>query len=307
MNEKFVPGAIDALGSVNVDLIARVERLPAPGETVAGGPLAVALGGKGANQAIAAARAGGRVSFWGAEGRLSFGLDPRAEIAAAGVDVGGLATAEGPTGSALIAVDAAGENSIVVSPGANAAAPGLIDLAALSGAWLLAQLELDPDFVLAAFRAAQARGAATVLNAAPAVEVPEGLLAATDILIVNETELARYSGLPVPGDAGEAEIAAAVAALGLGAGATVVVTLGRRGALTFHGETRIRTAARPAEAVDTTGAGDCFCGALVARLAEGAAMETALDFAAAAAGISVTRPGAAPSSPTRAEIDALLG
>lgn len=307
MTKNLRAGAIDVLGSVNVDLIARVARLPAPGETVPGGPLSVALGGKGANQAIAAARAGGRVAMWGAVGAQSFGLDPRAEIASAGVDVAGLAAAEGSTGAALIAVDAAGENSIVVSPGANAQAPRVVGADGLSGNWLLAQLELDAAFVLAAFEAAQARGATTVLNAAPAIDVPNGLFAATDVLIVNETELARYAGRAVPPDAGEEEIAAAAEALGLDAKATIVITLGRRGALTLRTGTRIRTAARPAEAVDTTGAGDCFCGALVARLAEGAALEAALDFAAAAAAISVTRAGAAPSMPTRAEIDAALG
>lgn len=295
---------IDVLGSVNVDLVSVVKRLPAPGETVAGGEMAVLLGGKGANQAIAAARAGGRVAMWGAVGAQSFGLNPLAEIGAAGVDTSGLARLNGPTGAALIAVDAAGENSIVVSPGANARAAEAVEPGALTGDWLLAQMELPPPFVTTAFRAAKARGARTVLNAAPALPAPEGLFDATDILIVNETELAAYSGATLSEPASREEIAAAVGSIGLRPDQTVVVTLGDKGALTFaHGDV-IETPPAPAKVVDTTGAGDCFCGAFVTRLAEGAPLAAALRFAATAAALSVGGRGAAPSMPERREIDA---
>ena len=297
---------IDVLGSVNVDLVSVVERLPAPGETVAGGEMAVLLGGKGANQAIAAARAGGNVAMWGAVGAQSFGLDPIAEIGASGVDVAGLARLGGPTGAALIAVDGTGENSIVVSPGANARAAEAVDPSALTGEWLLAQMELPPALVAEAFQAAKARGARTILNAAPALPPPEGLLEATDFLILNETELAAWSGVTVGEASRQPDIAEAAAALAMRPDQTVIVTLGAKGALTFAAGAIIETHPCPAVVVDTTGAGDCFCGALAARLAEAVPLDAALRFAAAAAAISVGRPGAASSMPRRAEIEATL-
>ena len=297
---------IDVLGSVNVDLVSVVERLPAPGETVAGGEMAVLLGGKGANQAIAAARAGGHVAMWGAVGAQSFGLDPIAEIGASGVDVAGLARLGGPTGAALIAVDGSGENSIVVSPGANARAAEAVDPSALTGDWLLAQMELPPAFVAEAFQAAKARGARTILNAAPALPPPEGLLEATDFLILNETELAAWSGVTVGEASRQPDIAEAAAALAMRPEQTVIVTLGAKGALTFAAGAVIETPPCPAVVVDTTGAGDCFCGALAARLAEAVPLDAALRFAAAAAAISVGRRGAASSMPRRAEIEATL-
>ena len=294
-------GAIDVLGSVNVDLVSKVKALPKPGETVAGGELAALLGGKGANQAIAAARAGGRVAMHGVVGAQSFGLDPRREIAAAGVDVSGLAEIEGATGAALIAVDAHGENCITVSPGANGRAAETIKVGALSGAYLLAQLELAPTLVAAAFDAAKARGGTTILNAAPAIDVPATLLGAADILIVNETELATYAA--GNGDIW-ADIPGAARRLISRDDQIVVVTLGVKGAMSVASDEVRQNPAAPAKPVDTTGAGDCFCGALTARLAEGASLAAALPFAAAAAAISVERPGAAPSMPSRMAIDA---
>ena len=307
MAEKNANRRIDVLGSVNVDLVARVAALPAPGETVAGGDISVLLGGKGANQAIATARAGGDVAMWGAVGAESFGLRPMAEIAASGVDVAGMATVEGPTGAALIGVDAKGENNIIVSPGANAHAPEAIDLKSLSGGWLLAQMELPPAFVALAFTAAKARGARTILNAAPALPAPDGLFEATDILIVNETELARYSGRPLDSQSDDDLILDAAKSIRAREDQIIIATLGARGALTLTPAGPLPTIAPRAEALDTTGAGDCFCGALVARLADGAGLDAALAFAAQAAAISVGRRGAAASMPTRDEIDAALG
>lgn len=267
------------------------------------GELSVRLGGKGANQAVAAARAGATVAMRGAVGTESFGLDPVAALEGYGVDMTGVATLAGASGAALITVDAQGENTIVVSPGANgrmaAAGPSC------AGALLLAQLELPPELVRDAFRAHKAAGARTVLNAAPAVDPPEDLFALTDILIVNETELARYAGAEPADPADEDEIERAARGLRR-PGQTLIVTLGARGALALAEAGRLRVPARPAEARDTTGAGDCFCGALAARLAEGAPLDVALEFAAAAAAISVTRDGAASGMPDRAEIDGAL-
>ena len=266
------------------------------------------LGGKGANQAIAAARAGGDVAMWGAVGRLSFGLDPAREISAAGVDATGLKAVEGATGAALIGVDAGGENSIIVSPGANARAPEAVPLSALRGGWLLAQMETPPAFTATVFAAARARGARTVLNAAPALPAPDGLFADTDILIVNETELARYAEREIGASSSAEDVAAAARAVRSRDGQIVVATLGARGAIAVAvaGEDAVEVPAAEARVVDTTGAGDCFCGAFVARLAEGAAMTDALRFAAQAAALSVGRAGASPSMPDRAEIDAAL-
>ncbi|MEM8751895.1 MAG: PfkB family carbohydrate kinase [Pseudomonadota bacterium] len=300
------PRPVIVLGSINIDLVARVDALPRPGETVAGGDLALFLGGKGANQAVAAARAGAATRMFGALGDQSFGLDPRAMLAGYGVDVAGVAATEGPSGAALIAVDAAAENSIVVSPGANARAAEVLraEDAALAGAVLLAQLELPPPLVRDWFAAARTAGATTILNAAPALAVPEGLFDLTDVLILNETELATYARLPVPGSEAEAE--AAARALARPAGRPVVATLGAAGALALDGDRTIRQPARRTTARDTTGAGDCFCGTLAARLAEGAALDDAMAFAAAAASLSVEAEGAAPSMPERARIEAAM-
>ncbi|MEL6792013.1 MAG: ribokinase [Pseudomonadota bacterium] len=302
----MTPHRIDVLGSINVDLSTTAPRLPAPGETVAGGEIAVLLGGKGANQAIAAARAGGTVAMWGAVGAQSFGVDPVAEIEAVGVEVSGIARVDGTSGAALITVDAAGENCIVVSPGANARAAEVVSPTALSGGWLLAQLELSPDLVLSAFGEARSRGARTVLNAAPAVPVPDDLFAATDILIVNETELAAFAGRAVGANDPLDAIEAIVRALSTAPGAATIVTLGARGALVVDADGAYSAPAPQVGVVDTTGAGDCFCGALVAVLAAGATLRAAATIAVSAAALSATRRGAAPSMPDRAEVDAFI-
>lgn len=302
MTDKNANRRIDVLGSVNIDLVARVASLPLPGETVAGGDIRILLGGKGANQAIAAARAGGGVTMWGAVGAQSFGLDPLAEISAAGVDVSGVAVVAGATGAALIGVDEAGENSIIVSPGVNALAETAVDPAAMSGGWVLAQMETPPAFTARVFAAAKARGARTALNAAPALDAPPGLFAATDLLIVNETELARYSGHAVGADADAVSVERAARSLRRGGDQTVIVTLGARGALAVSPDGVVHAPAVRAQVVDTTGAGDCFCGALVAALADGAALAEAMRFAAHAAALSVARAGASTSMPDRAEI-----
>lgn len=292
---------VTVIGSINVDFVSRVTALPRPGETVAGGDLEVLLGGKGANQAVAAARAGARTAMIGAVGEQSFGLDLRAEMAGYGVAADTVATVPGPSGAALIAVDAAGENAIAVSPGANARVTAAAPQAGY-GAILLAQLEIPAKTVLAHFRAAKRAGATTILNAAPVVPVPDDLFALTDVLIVNETELATCSGREIAQERAVADAARALRR----EGQRLIVTLGGRGVLALDGDDAIRQPARAAEVVDTTGAGDCFCGWLAAGLAEGLTLRTALTRAGAAAALSVGRPGAAPAMPGRAEVEALL-
>ncbi len=290
------------LGSLNVDIVARVAALPSPGETVQGGDLAVMLGGKGANQAVAAACAGADVAMFGAIGTQDFGLDFRALMAGYGVDMAGVAVLNGASGAALIAVDGSGENAITVSPGANGrvGTPPPVT----PGCTLLAQMETPPEVTARWFQAGRASGCLTILNAAPALAMPEGLLAVTDILVVNETELATYAPLRLQGGFSDQAIIQAARTIHQHDSQWIIVTLGARGAMAISGTEVIAVPAHPAQVRDTTGAGDCFCGVLAACLTEGATLADAMRLASVAAAISVTRDGAAPSMPTRAEIEA---
>ncbi|MGB0507744.1 MAG: ribokinase [Pikeienuella sp.] len=290
------------IGSINIDLVAPVQALPRAGETVSGGDLAAHLGGKGANQAVAAARSGAVTAMIGAVGRAHFGLNPLTAMAEYGVDTSGVITTGGPTGAALIGVDAKGENQIIVSPGANAHVLAPTDLpAARIG---LSQMETPPMATAQVFAAIRANGGQTMLNAAPAIFPPDALIAETDILIVNETELATLSGCEVGADTSDADLYNAMRNLSLQRSSpmTIIATLGSRGALTLEDGNTWATPAFPAIPVDTTGAGDCFCGALAACLAEGKDLDSALKYAACAAAISTETHGAAPSMPDRAAI-----
>lgn len=295
------------LGGINLDHVAGVEHLPAPGETVASSSLARFPGGKAGNQAVAAARTGVATRLLGAVGADEPGAFMRRFLSEAGVDLAGvLEVADAPTGQAFITLDAAGRNSIVVAAGANAWY-GAAEIAAadLSGATVfLTQFEATLPAVGALFRSPEAQAGLKILNAAPALEAGAPLLALADILIVNETELARFAGLAEPpADPDEA----VAAALGLAApGQAVIATLGGDGAVIVRDGEVTRVPGRRARVVDTTGAGDCFCGALAARLSEGADLEAAVIYANAAAALSVTRAGAATSSPKRTEVEALL-
>jgi ribokinase len=291
---------LHVLGSLNIDIVVRVDSLPLPGQTVQGGDLAVLLGGKGANQAVAAARVGADVSMFGAIGSQAFGLDPLSLMTGYGVDVSAVAKLSGATGAAMIAVDAQGENMIAVSPGANGRirTPPPVSADTI----LLAQLETSPQITLDWFNAGRAKGCLTILNAAPALAVPDGLFAATDILIVNETELATYSGSTISGMTDEADIVTAARSIRQFARQQIIITRGSRGALAMDRDSILSIPAKPAKVRDTTGAGDCFCGALAASLADGMSLSGALEFASAAAAISVTREGAAPSMPVREEV-----
>ena len=286
--------SVIVLGSINVDIVSRVQALPLPGETVSGGPLEVLLGGKGANQAVAAAMSGAATRMLGCVGEQSFGLPLADMMQGYGVDMSGVVTVDGPSGAALIGVDDKAENAIIVSPGANGRAAEAAFPDPSEGDLALAQLELPADVVLSYFRRAKSAGATTVLNTAPALPVPDDLFDLSDILILNETEIAAYAGAGAPADQ--------AARLRRRDDQIIVATLGGDGLTALVGDTARALPARRVDPVDTTGAGDCFCGAFVARLAAGETVWDALAYAQAAASISVTRAGAAQSMPTRDEV-----
>ncbi len=268
--------------------MAHAPRLPAPGETVLGSDVTEHAGGKGLNQAVAAARAGVRTSFIGAVGADAAGDRLVDELAASGVLTSGVRRSSRPTGRAIITVDDAGENSIVVVMGANAD----VEVGWLPPAKVvLAQLEVPVRTVAAAFRMARAAGAVTVLNPAPAGALDRAVLALVDVLVPNEHELA---GLGPVED---------LIVLGVRA---VVTTLGARGARVVTAESEWHVPPFPVAPVDTTGAGDAFCGVLAARLATGDPLDVAVRAAAAAGALATTRQGAVPSMPTASEIAALL-
>ncbi|GIL26383.1 ribokinase [Actinocatenispora comari] len=289
------------LGSANMDLVATTARLPGRGETIAGEQFRQVPGGKGANQAIAAARAGGTVRFAGAVGDDDLGRRILAALAAAGVDTTAVVRTDVPTGTAHITVAAGGDNTIVVVPGANGTLTELLPAhaAAIDAAdTLLLQLELPLPVVRAAAHHAHARGVRTVLTPAPARPLPDDLLAAVDLLVPNEHEAALIAGVDDPYQAAQV----------LAKRCDVLLTLGERGALYATADTEpVAVPAFPVTAVDTTAAGDTFVGVLAAALAAGAAMPEAMRRASAAAALSVQQPGASDSAPTAARIDAFLG
>ena len=276
------------IGSINVDLVVRAESLPTPGETVTGGTFERHGGGKSANQAVAAARAGAAVRMIGAVGDDDLGEEAVAALEAEGIDVAGVQRlADAPTGVALIAVDAAGENQIAVASGANAELAGEAVAAALDGASggvALLGLEVPDAAVLAGARAARAAGLTVVINPAPARPLADELLAVAPILTPNGGEAAALSG--------EDDPEAAALALAERTGAPVVVTVGSAGALLVEDGALQRIPAPKVEAIDTTGAGDAFNGALAAALAGGTAVADAVREAVAVAAESVRRPGA---------------
>lgn len=296
------------VGSVNTDLVVRVPTIPRPGETVIGGTFTSVGGGKGANQAVAAARAGGQVGFVGRIGADAMGDAATAALRAEGIDTSCLTRdPSAPSGVALILVDERGENSIAVAPGANDglrpehidAARSLIDHADV----LLIQLEIPLETVIHAVALAEAAEVPVILNPAPARPLPDDLLRRIAILTPNETEAAVLTNEPVTDE----EAAAGSARRLLARGPTgVVVTLGRRGSLVVTAQIDERVPAVPLAAVDTVAAGDIFNGCLAVAIAEGRDLPAAIRFATAAAGISVTRHGAQASAPLRAEIEALL-
>jgi ribokinase len=274
---------ITVVGSINLDLVAFCERLPRAGETLTDAELARVPGGKGANQAVAAARLGAEVSFIGCTGSDDFGALARSGLEEAGVDLSGLQVADEPTGVALILVDAGGENQIVVAPGANRRlAPGSFVIGEADA--VLCQLEIPVESVAAA--AEQAEGM-FCLNAAPALPVPLDVLARADLIVANSFELDTLGSSSL--------------------GGLFALTLGAEGALLLEGGQELARARPPTvKAVDGTAAGDAFCACLVVSLLEERGYEESLRRACTAGAIGASRPGAQPSLPTTAEVDALV-
>ena len=277
------------VGSLNLDLVARASRLPGPGETVIGSTFHEYPGGKGLNQAVACARSGARVAMIGAIGDDDAGRSLRRVAVAEAIDDSAISTiTDTATGRAIISVDDHAENSIIVVPGANHRVP-LLQLPACH--IVLAQLEIPTETVIEGFRIAKSAGATTILNPAPATALPAELLALTDIIIPNEHEVELIGGVEALRDAGIS---------------TVVVTKGARGVdVTDHAGTTSYPAHRVAT-VDTTGAGDAFCGSLAARLAAGASFDDSVRWASAAGALATMTAGAVPSLPMSVDIERLV-
>jgi ribokinase len=304
------PGRVVVVGSVNIDLVMRLPRLPLAGETVLGGALARHDGGKGANQAVAAARAGASTYFVGAVGEDD-GTGPVSALAAEGVDVSYALRAKPPTGHAVVLVsDNTGENQIAVAPGANGS------LSAGHVATALAALNLTPADVVvlsfevpsqalrAAAEAARASAARLIVNPAPALTGYADLMDGATIVTPNQRELAAL--VTQAGLRTSADTTAAATALARFTGAAMLVTVGRQGAQLTTADGSEHFPAREVEAIDTTGAGDTLTGVLAASLARGDALRTSIERAVAAATLAVTQPGARAGMPTAAAIDAFL-
>lgn len=291
------------VGSLNEDLRLQTPTVPAAGETVLGGPHDWGLGGKGSNQAIAAARYGATVAMIGRVGDDAGGEKFRAAFSDEGIDSALLGTSrDAATGLALIVLEPSGENRIIVSSGANLQLTADDVTAAgehvAGAAVVLAQLEIPLAAVQAAFDVADGT---TVLNAAPAQTLPAELLAATDVLVVNEVELAMIAGLD--GAAAVADVESIVeAGRGIAGPSRVIVTRGAAGAVIVEDGAPTEVSAPAVDAIDTTGAGDCFCGVLAAALAEGAGIREAVRSAVRAASLAATRLGAAEAMPRRDEL-----
>jgi ribokinase len=301
---RYAARVIVVFGSINIDFVMRVPRLPAAGETVLGGTYLVAPGGKGANQACAAARAGGprlQVSMIGMVGTDAWAELALAELRAAGVDVTAVGRGPGGTGCASIMVDAAGANAIGVASGANLALRAdAVPAAALGpGTTLLLQMETPAAANWTLIRRARAHGTRIVLNVAPAAAVPSDCLDAIDVLVMNEVEAAAVRGRPGT----PRELASA---LSTRYGLTCIITLGAGGALAVTPEGAWEVGALAITPLDTTGAGDCFAGALAAALDLAQPLPQALRFASVAAGLSCLGSGAQPSLPKRPAIEARL-
>lgn len=296
---------ITVFGSVGMDMLYPVPHLPAAGETVLTPSFSLALGGKGANQAIAAARDGASVRFVGTVGQDAYGVQARKTLEADGIDISGLGMAEAPTCVASIWFDPQGRNQIAVASGANLATTvqALSDDALGAGDWLVLQMEIPAPEIASALARARGRGTRTLLNLAPALPIEETVLRNVDILVLNETEAAQLCArVGVP-----AALAVDLAApLSKALGNTVVVTLGEGGAVAVGPKAMWRVPAMAVKAVDTTGAGDCFVGVLAAALSRNVPMEAAMRRACVAASMACTLVGAAPSFPTAAVIDLAL-
>jgi ribokinase len=295
-------------GSINMDVVATAERHPRVGETVAGQAVLYFPGGKGANQAVAAAKQGVPTTLIGRLGTDAFGQELRTFLAAQGVDLTFVKhTAEAHTGTAIITI-ADADNTIVVVPGAN----GLVshdDVAAptlAKGDVAVSQFEIPLASVAAFFKRARAAGATTILNPAPAKKVDKELLDLVDVLILNETELGFLTGHELRDNDEYEKFIDAARSLQAHLDQVICVTLGKRGAVALMSDGWHFDPGRAVKAIDSTGAGDCFVGAVAALLADGRLLQAAMSYANIAASICVQRIGAAPSMPTVAEVSAVL-
>ncbi|WP_262316299.1 ribokinase [Lacticaseibacillus parakribbianus] len=298
--------SVTILGSINVDSILHIPVLPKPGETIRMTAFSQAAGGKGANQAVAAARSGAQVAFIGATGDDANAGFMRNQLAAAGVDLTAVATvAETATGQAYILLQASGQNSIVIQAGANETITAEQAVAAYhKTTFTVAECETPLAATQAIFAAARAAGSVTVLNPAPAQPLPQALLAVTDVIVPNETESEKLTGITTATAAGLAQNAAFFHAQGVQA---VIITLGAAGAYLSLAKRATRVPAFAVTAVDTTAAGDTFIGALVAVLSPDLHnLPAAVEYASMASALAVQRLGALPSIPLRAEVTAAL-
>jgi ribokinase len=301
-------GRVVVAGSINMDVVATASRHPRVGETVAGTAVRYFPGGKGANQAVAAAKLGATTTLIGRLGTDAFGKELRIFLAAQGVDLTHVQdTSEAHTGTAIITV-ANADNTIVVVPGANALVT-VTDVAAATlakGDIAVSQFEIPLPAISAFFERARAANAITILNPAPAIEFDVAMLDLVDILILNETELGLLTKTELHDGDDHARFIEAARSLPIGRDKIVCVTLGKRGVVALVHDEPLIVPGRDVKAVDATGAGDCFVGAVAAQLAGGSSIGDALDYANAAASICVQRMGAAPSMPTKHEVGTIL-
>ncbi len=302
-----MPPHIVVFGSLNMDLVIQAPRHPRPGETLTGGPFRTIPGGKGANQAVAAARMGGQVTMIGAVGVDGFGDELIANLAAAGVDTSRIDRSPEATGLALITVSESGENTIVLAPGANGTVSVKTaweneDVIAAADALLL-QLEVPLSAVLAAAQIAGRHRVPVILNPAPTRPLPAELLRHVSYLIPNEHEAALLAGLPTGAVEEAARAATALRKMGVG---QVIVTLGERGALLCGDNVPTVMSSFPVQAVDTTAAGDAFLAAFAVALTEGKSAVEAVRWGCAAGALACTVLGAQPSLPTRAAVEKMM-
>jgi len=292
------------VGSLNLDLVAAAKRLPGKGETVFGDSFATFPGGKGANQAVAAGKLGAAVKMVGCVGRDGFGKDLLASLKVSNVSTDFVEQVDNTTGTALITVDATGSNTIVVVGGANLdCSTGAVDkaLAAIAEPGILVvQNEIPQETVEYAIKTAKDQGWTVIFNPAPARALSPEIMPLVDIIIPNETEMAVLTGSSIHTD--DEAISAAKKLLAAGIG-TVIITMGSKGALCCSGSEQYQVKPYQVKAVDSTAAGDAYTGALAAGLAEGKTLRDSMEFASAAAALSVTRAGAQPSLPWRNEVD----
>lgn len=296
---------IIVIGSLNTDLVVKSPRFPQPGETISGEDLQIIPGGKGANQAVAAARQGVKTTMIGRVGSDSFGPFLVENLKSNQVDTSHVLQTDSATGTAIIVVDANGQNSIVLSPGANGKVlPADVDSASFADfGLLLLQLEIPTPTVLRAAQRAHEHGLSVILNPAPAKPLPHELLANVDILIPNESELSLLAGLSVD-DASSAEIAAkAILKQGV---KTVIVTLGSKGALLVTDSQVTHVNTYKVDVVDTTAAGDAFIGGFASAMLSGKALEDSVRYGCACGALATTKFGAQPSLPTKDEVETFI-